>query len=352
MLACVLFTVFDFVQGDDLAAAAHLQGGLAILRKFVAGTGLLNRTIAFRRPTINKSDKYPVGSMTRSNGIHSTSGSSANPQQNLIKIFAYLDFWSLIWSDGESLFPEITLIDGLTIEPAVRDADELHFQLRCFGPLENRIHEFLRASKTRSTSNSSSSSSKDETAVAASFSATKQDLVDRLSNWHRQLSDLCVAEYDRLALDEEEKRRIHVTTLNYNKIRAMLLACQTDGSSNYRGFDSAFANIVSLSTPVINDPAFPTMHRPPPAQVFSFVPGLIHPLFITATCCCDPEICGQAIGLLQSQQWSEGAWNSTVMAKVARRKLDERERNLNPIACQKWKELLLNSGKLWGIPHV
>ena len=305
----MLFTIFDFVQGDDQAAAAHLRGGVAILRNFVARTGLLNRTITFRGQT-NEPDNHSLDPESRIDYVHAISALE-ELRWNLLKAFAYLDFWSLIWSDGETLFPEVTLIDSLLTEPGVRDNEEFHFHLRCFEPLENRIHEFLRAAKARKYS------TYDET-LTTPFSSAKDDLVNRLCEWRRKLSALCVAEYENL--DGDQKLRVHVAELNYQKIRVMLLASQEHGSIDYRPFDSAFRQIVSVSRRLINSTVYPTFR----IQVFSFTPRLIHPLYITATRCCLVEVCEEAIELLESLNWSEGAWNSAVMAKISRRKLDDR----------------------------
>ncbi|KAK4942184.1 hypothetical protein LTR10_018076 [Elasticomyces elasticus] len=197
MLACILFTIFDFVQGDDVAAAAHLQGGLAMLRKFAAGTGLLDRSITFRGQ-VNRLDHHSARSAAKKDWH------SPDLQQNLTRMFAYLDFWSIVFSDGESLFPEVTLIDGLAIEPTIRDKDELHYKLRYIVPLQYRIHEFLRAARA------SSHACHDETFVTA-FSRSKQDLADRLEHWYRELLEICVAAKDNLS--DEERVRIDIATL-------------------------------------------------------------------------------------------------------------------------------------------
>ena len=309
MLACILLIVFDFVQGDDLVAAAHLKGGLTILRNFVADTGLLRVPIKFsgqnnilgkqKDDSSAANDSFPP--MCNSESLH----------QNLTKAFAYLDFWSLMWFDGESLFPEATLIDALTIEPMISEKEELGFQIRYLGILENRIYEFLRAVKART-------SSREGKASMESFLVKKQDLIGRLLNWEHTISDLCSAERDKL--DRGQTRRIRLALLNHKKIRLMLLASQEDGSSRYELFDSAFGDIVTMSMPLIHCTVFPQSQ----AQVFSFTPGILHPLYITAISCCHTWTCERAIELLQSVQWTEGAWNSKVMAKVAQRKLNKR----------------------------
>lgn len=76
MLICILFAIFDFLHGDDQAAAAHLKAGVAMLRIFVAGTDLLHHI---------SSDPSPLP--------------MESPQRHLqncfVKAFSHLDFFSL-----------------------------------------------------------------------------------------------------------------------------------------------------------------------------------------------------------------------------------------------------------------
>lgn len=51
----------------------------------------------------------------------------------------------------------------------------------------------------------------------------------------------------------------------------------------------------------------------------SFLPGAIQPLFITAMRCEDPTLCETAVSMLEEVRWKEGAWDSAVMARIARR---------------------------------
>ena len=306
MLACMLFVIFDFVHGDDLAAATHLRSGLAILRNFVAGTALLDSPDMVRE-RIPRLGNDPAG-----RDQVSVKYSAEALQRNFTMAFAYLDFWSTIWIDSKPLLPEVTVTEDLTIEPTIDDKDELSFTLRCFAPLEYEIHVFLRAAK--STGNNRNSGS-----VPISFLNAKSNLVDQLLNWYRKLLGICACEYDRS--NHERKAQIDRLALNHKKIQTMLLACQEDGTSDYRAFDSAFQEIVLLSAAMIEEKESLVIF---PSHSFSFPYGVIQPLYITAISCCNIKICEQAIELLTSSRWTEGAWDSLVMAKIARRKLDGR----------------------------
>lgn len=58
-------------------------------------------------------------------------------------------------------------------------------------------------------------------------------------------------------------------------------------------------------------------------QLFSFFGGVIQPLYFTAIHCVDCSIKDRAVALLAENPWREGAWDSSVMARIARRKIGE-----------------------------
>ena len=57
--------------------------------------------------------------------------------------------------------------------------------------------------------------------------------------------------------------------------------------------------------------------------LFSFVTILIHPLFFIAVHSKVEEVVNRALELLESRQWREGAWDSTVMAIMARKRIKD-----------------------------
>ena len=60
--------------------------------------------------------------------------------------------------------------------------------------------------------------------------------------------------------------------------------------------------------------------------IIHFKPAIIHPLYFTAVKCRDGNTCWEAISLLSSRPWREGAWDSAAMAKIAERALINRPR--------------------------
>ena len=63
--------------------------------------------------------------------------------------------------------------------------------------------------------------------------------------------------------------------------------------------------------------------------MFAFVAGAIQPLHLVAEKCVDSSLCREAIAILEERPWKEGAWDSTTMAAIARRKLAARNLNIS-----------------------
>ena len=82
--------------------------------------------------------------------------------------------------------------------------------------------------------------------------------------------------------------------------------------------------------------------------MFAFVSGVIQPLHMVADKCCDNSICVEAIELLEERPWREGAWDSAVMAKIARRKLQQGKEDHSPlteseVGCQEGQSVLIQN---------
>jgi hypothetical protein len=293
MLVCTLFAVFDFLQGDDLAAAAHLKAGVTILRGFSAGTAANEPSTASR----GDSNHYEVSEKL-----------SADMQQRFVKAFSYLDYFSLWWSDGEPVLREVAWIEDLVPHPTGIGGGDIQSLLFHYFELEKRVHELLRIAKiTRARFSSRKTST--------TFGHVKRQLIEDLSV---SFAHCCVLYEQETSVTNRSGQM--VLKLNHESLRIMLLACADDGNLDYSPFDSDFESIVSVASSVVDEIVPSTCQF----QSFSFSHGLIHPLYIAATCCCNTETCEQAISFLESFTLAEGVWNPQIMAKIARRKLQER----------------------------
>lgn len=55
--------------------------------------------------------------------------------------------------------------------------------------------------------------------------------------------------------------------------------------------------------------------------MFSFYTGIIQPLYVIAIHCRNLSVCREAVSLLSTSPWREGAWDSASMARIAERKI-------------------------------
>jgi hypothetical protein len=269
MVACTLFALFDFLQGDDLAATVHLKAGITLLRAHPGPADI---------------------------SVHIGSSQPGNLQRNLVSAFSHLDFFSSWWNNGETFMPDVSYTVSAEYATTVEDDGSMRFLLRYYNRLEQLIQEFLRSSKAKKSS-----------------CLARIELLEQLAQSRSRLCEIHSKE-----ASEVNQRGQEVLMLNCDNLRIMLLACH----NGYSGFDSAFESIVVRAASLsIDDQLAPTASN---FQSFSFNHGMIYPLYIAATCCRDVDVCRQAIEVLRSFRWAEGVWNGPIMAKMAERKLRER----------------------------
>lgn len=101
----------------------------------------------------------------------------------------------------------------------------------------------------------------------------------------------------------------------------MLAAAQSDGRVDYRAFTPFFKDVLTLSRKVFEGKLFPAISPYYASSPFAFTIGIIHPLYMTALNCADAPMSQEALDLLASRHWKEGAWDSLVMARIAREQL-------------------------------
>jgi hypothetical protein len=330
MLSCMLLIVFDFIQGDDRAATAHLFGGIAILRMFLAQRSasdpLIDRISVPWRTSLELSSMLPT---------------EASFGARLLLGYGYLDFWSSCWMESNPVLPEVSILEGLSVRHLPRPDTELQVSFQKFTPLENRIREFLRAAKSSHTSNrfdqtptpqpsvSSDTPSKansdcdtpESNKASVTFADMKTTLLHELSQWQEEFD---CARSTNINFEPTASLAANIVAVDHIKLEIMLVASQADGTVDYQASTPAFKKILRLSDVVIEDEGFPTASPFHLSSPFAFINGIIHPLYVAALKCEDVLVCQSAIDILYSRHWKEGAWDSFVMGNIARRKLAER----------------------------
>ena len=288
MISCFLFTLFEFLQGNDTASIVHLRSGLNILRQQDGVPGQL--------------------------------------WKELLRIFSIMDLQATMWLSLKTIRPSmLTPVDpgSLPLEmEAFCDIDDAAISLNF---LISRVYNFRRlvTSEAREPN-------------APNFVAIKRDLGAQLEWWPVALEKHLVNLDTGVSL--EALHRTFVLRMNHTITRIAFGAClHEDEERVFRAHLSDFRDIVSLAKIVIcpMDPIVKARVQRivaannaslNPVAVFSYYAGVIQPLYMTAIKCTDVKVCRQAVKLLSTSPWQEGAWDSARMAEMAERKVRQLEK--------------------------
>ena len=155
----------------------------------------------------------------------------------------------------------------------------------------------------------------------------REKLILQLKKWLASLEALIQKPCGEFSTEMSE--RIIVLKMNYEAGLMMLTVClQASDQQFYADHELDFRNIVTLAKAVVRprkdiERIVAANNRRNPASVFSFYIGVIRPLYFTAIKCQNMDICREAIALLSSSPWREGAWDSATMARIAARRVQE-----------------------------
>lgn len=301
ILLCFLFAVFEFLQGNDTASLIHLRSGLNILRRDHGSPPTELRAVS--------PDKDPL-------------------THEILRIFSIMDMQATIWL-GLKTFqaPMMIPLDKPDDSPGhldvfftlVEASDLLQFQILS-------TYQFRRLIAAYDCAEFPSR-------VPPELYVKRKKLIAQLNRWHVSLEALIKKR--RKENDTEMSQRIAVLKMNYEITLMVLTAClQPSDQQIYADHESNFRNIVALARSVVGstsdvvklkveDMVGANRRGIELAPMFSFYSGVIQPLYFTAIKCQNLDICQEAIALLSSSPWREGAWDSTTMARIAARRVRE-----------------------------
>lgn len=304
IILCFLFTIFEFLQGNDTGSLIHLRSGLNILRR-------------------------DHGSL--STGLQTVSTDQDPLRHEILRTFSIMDMQATMWLGLKTFQAPIMIpLDGPGDRPAhldefstLREAIEsLTYQI-------NAIYHFRRLVAAYD-------GAKSPDRVPPELCAKREKLLVQLKRWPVSLEALRAKLWGET--DTETLQRIVVLKMNYETTLMVLTAClQPYDEQIYADHEPEFRLIVDLAKSVIgptddvvklgvrqivaannNDGVNPT-------PMFSFYAGVIQPLYLTAIKCHNLKVCREAIALLSSSPWREGAWDSATMARIAARRVQEVE---------------------------
>ena len=292
LVPCLLFVFYEFLQGNEAGAIAHLRSGLAIERDIMSRRGA---------SPASKLDEQ-VCIMLRIMEMALSIWLDIDPRT--LKPNGSLYF--------ETLFrePEMPIDDFDT--PGVR-----------WNKLSNSIHT-LRAHFPGGT---------------ASPSQRERQKMLR-SQLEILLADIADLQAATPPSNPIRLRRLDVTTLNVRMSQLALGAALEPRREVYFATKTHdFHNILKIATPLLRPinllestdllysarNAEPALRERGLLSLFWFAGGAIQPLFFVAVNCTDKAINEKAIDLLLTDKgWREGASDSIAMAKIARNRLKER----------------------------
>lgn len=348
LISCFLFIIFDFFFGDDVSSHAHLKAGINILK------GCLP--------------------MDRCNTTLGTPSLRNAAISELIDLFTVMDLHAAIWLGLSSFQLPPLPINGnkiLSTRPlscfqSLEEAcDSLSVQLMRTHVFNHSLVAYESNACTAGTSlnvprfECHSRSSKRfhlyrkrqhvfvaewhcserymliaQIEVPFHLLARKAEFLFDLRTWLPALDALL----ETIPVTGETTRRVSLMKMVYLATFINLSTLlQPPEINKYHKYNSIFEQIVDLAKWLlrpastenrddllriitINNAETDSKNLP----MFAFVAGAIQPLHMVAEKCCDTRLCLEAIGLLEERPWKEGAWDSTVMATIARRKLQER----------------------------
>ena len=288
IVSCFLFTLFEFLQGNDTVSMVHIRSGLDMIRHQDGPPDLL--------------------------------------RQELLHIFSTMEIQATLWMGFKSY--QAPILDPVALGPRLVETERfanIEDAAVSMTFLTTKMYHFRRVVTNAA-----------EKQDSPSIIASKRELGMQLEWWPLALERLLVALDTRLSV--EMLHRTLVMRMNHTIARIAFGAClHEDEERVFRAHLSDFRNIVLLAKTVIrpmDDLVKARVQRivaannagVNPVAVFSFYAGVIEPLYMTAIQCTDAKVCREAIHLLSSPPWREGAWDSAQMARMAERKVRQLEK--------------------------
>lgn len=311
IITCFLLTVFEFLQGNDAGSLIHLRSGLNILQQ---DHGSLSTALQSVSP-----DRDPL-------------------RHDILRIFSIMDMQATMWL-GLRTFqaPAMIPLDGPSDGPNTSSlfsgveqaAESLNYHI-------TTIYRFRRLVAAFDITESPDQ-------VPPQLHWERDKLLVQMEKWPVSLATLMAnlgAEIDTVT-----SQRIVVMKMNFKINVIILTAClQPSDQEIYANHELEFREVVELAKSIIGSMDDETKLRVQdivaannaginPVDMFSFYAGVIQPLYCTAVKCQNLNVCREAITLLASSPWREGAWDSTTMARIAARRvqeIEERDTNTDP----------------------
>lgn len=258
LIGSLLFTAFEVLCGDDIAALQHFQGGLAILEEISMKAPNLSSTITLLSRQFSRFDtqacSFAVFYRSKSSGIpnipsHFSSISDAHDALDRTVAYAYRLFKPIVGNHSRTL---------------------------------------------------------PYTPLPSTLSTQRNHIIRLLEDWISALSSSSEPQIDHSSIAIKVLQIQHLAAT----IQSSTLFYRDQLA--FDGFNTEFAKILMLASQV-----FEAIPRGDTAPNFSFDMGIIQPLYFTACKCRHPMLRRRAIDFLE-RSGIEGIWDGRAMAAAAR----------------------------------
>lgn len=300
LMTCFIFVCFEFLQGNDAGALTHLKSGLEILQRSYS------KDVKFKRWQPDSNCILPQ-TYAEDFRLYAT------------ELFTILDRTACTWlmrpfAGTVSPMPESPEYGSrvsqgfLNVDEADEYLNSVLSQMHCILPA-GRLFEYPAPPPEASPA---------PIPLQNIFSTN-------LNDWSCAMEAFLMR--SRHALSVEDRHRCTVLEISHTVGTLMLMAsCAPNENDFYRASDASFTYIVSTSASLLRPVNLMLDHKvfQRAGELFSFHEGTIQPLYFTAVKSPNPTIRQNALDLLSTSPWREGAWDSAAMARIARRNIEGR----------------------------
>lgn len=303
LMTCFIFIIFEFLQGNDAGALTHLKSGLEILSR------------------LNLEEIEP--DRTRPDSTYSLLPRSRIGDFRLyaMELFTILDRTACVWLAERfvgtiSDIPE-SLEYGSLVKEGFHNVDEADKYLtRIFWQLRRTLpaRGVFRGKPVA------------PSGTCLTALPLQEVFLTSLHSWSCAMEVFLTRSFKTVSV--EDSYRSTLLQIGHTVATLMLTAsCIANEDDFYAASDSSFEYIVSTTASLLR-PVNVMFNRKvfrDASQIFSFTEGTIQPLYFTALKCTNLMIRQNALALLTTSPWREGAWDSAAMARIARRKIKLRD---------------------------
>ena len=159
--------------------------------------------------------------------------------------------------------------------------------------------------------------------------ARQVQLLDRLATWRTIFEDFLNTQSN--VLTTKDLKTALLLKISHTTMHIMLTNCLVTEEVAYDSFIDHFRKIVNWAKTLHPTNAVDTEHESPIKPHYSVEMGIIQPLGFTAVRCRDPLIRREALTLLSTSSWIEGAWDSKSSANVCEHIIKVEEEGLGEI---------------------